>query len=340
MITREQLINSISRRGPVVPSDLTSELKENTIIIGAFLSELVSSKKLLLTSAKIGGSPLYFLESQRPQIVKLYPYLNEKDRRTFDLLQSSKILFDEEQTPLVRASLRMLPDFANGMKVTYKGKELYFWKWFLISDEEATVLIKESLVKLFPEEEKQAETIVPPASAIEVPPVEKPSPKTSTEFSAEDQNIPAQNNISAQSTPSSQSTSEKSQPKENVPAKAHSDSKKSDVQNVLVPQEDPFVIQIISFLSKKSIKLSNILVLKKNSDFGAIATIPSQIGDITYYCRARNKKRSNEGDLAAAYVEGQMKNIPVLYVSCGDLPKKVQELLHTKYKNIKVLKWE
>ncbi len=77
-------------------------------------------------------------------------------------------------------------------------------------------------------------------------------------------------------------------------------------------------------------------ISKKEVDF--ILDVPSPIGTVTYFAKARNKKKSVEGDISTAYVEGQLSGLPVMYISPGDIPKKLESILPEKYKNLKVLK--
>ena len=48
-----------------------------------------------------------------------------------------------------------------------------------------------------------------------------------------------------------------------------------------------------------------------------------------YYCKARTKKLTADGDLAAAYLEAQKRALSLLYLAAGHLSKKAQEVLPT-----------
>ena len=58
-----------------------------------------------------------------------------------------------------------------------------------------------------------------------------------------------------------------------------------------------------------------------------VLEIPSVVGSLQYYCKARNKKRIGDSDLSAAYVKGQFRKLPVLVLSPGELSTKAQEML-------------
>ena len=79
-------------------------------------------------------------------------------------------------------------------------------------------------------------------------------------------------------------------------------------------------------------------VIRKKSEIDFIIKVPSVVGTLDYYCKAKNKKRVSDGDLSAAFVQGQLKKLPVLMVITGELTKKAQELLNTEFKNGLVVK--
>ncbi len=76
------------------------------------LSELSSKKSLKISALKVGGSPLYYVPGHEEKLLQFIQNLNEKDRRTLELLKDSQVLRDAEQDPLTRVSLRQIKDFA------------------------------------------------------------------------------------------------------------------------------------------------------------------------------------------------------------------------------------
>ena len=104
----EQVIRIIATKGPILPAQLAKETGSNTMIAGAVLSKLVSDRKLFISHTKIGGSPVYYLREQAYKLQELYNYLNEKDKKTFEILKSRRIMRDAEQDALTRVSLRQI----------------------------------------------------------------------------------------------------------------------------------------------------------------------------------------------------------------------------------------
>src|SRR3989338_8131760 len=111
MIDQEKVLEKIKERGYVLPVHLSSLFNTNTITMGAVLSDLSAQKKLKISSAKIGGSPVYYIEEQKDKLQDLFRYLNEKDKRTFTLLKEKKVLREDALDPLTRVSLRAIKDF-------------------------------------------------------------------------------------------------------------------------------------------------------------------------------------------------------------------------------------
>lgn len=99
-------------------------------------------------------------------------------------------------------------------------------------------------------------------------------------------------------------------------------------------KEDIFLRDAIKFFEKNKINIISTEVIKKNSEVDFIVELPSVVGNLQYYCKARNKKRVSNSDLSNAYVKGQFKKLPVLVISTGDLSSKAQEMLAKELNNI------
>lgn len=337
MITRDKVLELVKEKGPIIPSDLTAELKENTMIIGAFLSELISAKEIKISNAKIGGSPAYFIDTQKPELEKkLYSHLNEKNRRAFDVLKQNDILQDEPQTPLMRTALRAIPDFAVPFKVTYKGKQHLFWKYFLTSDDVVKTKVKAVLEQLYPTETKQEikpevkEEIKPAEVSSELKPIEVPTEKV-------EETKPEAKETPIETKPEAEDEKTKPVEKPRPEFEAQTTLKDSKETSEEKPQ-DEFLNHVEGYLNSLKIRIFSAKVIKKGKELDLKVHIPTPVGTMTYFCKARNKKKSNEGDIAQAFVEGQLLGLPTMYISNGDIPKKLEATLNHKYKNLKVLK--
>lgn len=344
MVEREDILRLISQKGPIVPTDITGVLKVESFLIGAMLSELVHNKKLKISHAKLGGSPLYYLDTQKSGLSRLYNHLNEKDRRAYDILQRDVILLDEPQTPLMRTALRNLKDFAVPFKVTYKGKQLLYWRWHLAAEEDVKKKVHSSLSQLFPQEKK----VKPPVDTkpVQTNPVDKEEVSTNEPLKEDVQVEPKEEvllkPVERKSDPVKKEpiSEPKPTPKEQISTQKtlSENSSAKAVETNSEPIDDEFALQVSGFLNSMDIRIIETTVIKKKKEIDFTLTIPSPVGDVKYFAKARNKKKSTEGDISTAYVEGQLRGLPVLYVSPGEIPKKLESILSEKYKNLKVLK--
>jgi hypothetical protein len=259
---------SVAKTSPVLPMQIAKALSTDSMMAGAMLSEMVSKGLLKTSSLKVGGSPVYYVPGNEAQLLNFRQNLNEKDRRTVELLEKEKVLRESEVDPLTRVSLGLIKDFAKPLIVTYDGKQETFFKWFLVGDKEAEEHIR---IKLQPAEAQPVEKKV---EAV------KPEPM------------------------------EQQQVLEPKPAKLSGD----------------FWDRMQSFFASNNIKILEQTVVKKKTEFDLLLQLPSPVGSLTYYCKARSKKRVSDSDLSAAYVQGQIKKLPVILLIDGELSKQAKEL--------------
>lgn len=286
---REQVLN-LARQQPILPTAVAKALNTNTILAGAILSELCSKGHLKASTIKVGGSPLYYIPGNEHQLLNHTNNLNEKDRRTVDKLKEAKIIRESDTDPLTRVSLSQIKDFAYPLIVQYDGKEERFYKWFALDDKEAENRIREILE---PKQTTQEPTI---KEAPEAPEPQPKQPLTQTE-----------------------QPKEKNEPKTEQP-KPSPKPKEKPKQPTTTFWDD-----VHAFLTKNNITLEEKQTNRKN-DYDLIITVPSAMGNLTYYCKAKRKKRITDADLSNAYVHGQVKKLPVIYLTDGELTKKAKDI--------------
>ncbi|MBI3033499.1 hypothetical protein HYY69_08555 [Candidatus Woesearchaeota archaeon] len=307
MVDREAVYQLVKLQGPLIPSQITSQLKSNTILIGAFLSELHSHDRVCLTHLKRGGSPYYYIKEQLDKLQTLCADLNEKDRRTFDVLKEKKLLEDTEVEPLTRVSLRNIKDFAVPIQATIYGQERLFWKWYLLSNEEVHTILEQRFQPII----EKKEPVAPQKQAV----VKKQTPR---KIKQEKLTNTVPEVVETSSTPS-------------LPQEV---SLQHNLEHDLV--QDPFLEKICTFFKKNNIYIVTYTILQKKRDIEFVITVPSPVGGVEYYCRARSKKNNNENDLAMVYVVGESKKLPVLYITTGEITKKALNQLPVMFKNLKV----
>lgn len=287
-------IMALAQNKPLLPNDVAKELNTNLIMASAMLSELSSNKKLRVSKLKIGSSPLYFIPEKEAQLEGYVGSLNEKDRKTVEILKNSKILRDKELDPLTRVSLRQINDFSRQIEVKNNGESELFWKWYLLPDSDAEFLIRQVLepAKVVSQKQQIVEQVSTPVLAkLEPAPIQA-------------QNFLAQKQVSSFS-------------QENVAVKKEEKKAASNI----------FFSKIISFFEESKIKIIENTELKKSAEYDFVIEVPSPLGALTYYCKARNKKKISDADISNVFVQGQLKKLPSLLITQGELHKNAKELL-------------
>lgn len=142
MDEREKISEFLKERGPSVPNTISKCIARDSIFTSAFLSEMKDAGKVKISALKIGGSPLYFLPGQENQLQDFSGNLGEKDKKAYELLKEKRVLKDSDLVPVFRLALRTIKDFASPLNVTFNEKKELFWKWYLLSNEDAEQILK------------------------------------------------------------------------------------------------------------------------------------------------------------------------------------------------------
>lgn len=99
---------------------------------------------------------------------------------------------------------------------------------------------------------------------------------------------------------------------------------------------DDFLEKINNYFELNKIEVIEKNIIKKNSELDFVIKVPSAVGSLIYFCKAKNKKRVGDGDLGSAYVQGQVKKLPVLVLVVGELTKKAEAMLESEFKGMGV----
>ncbi len=301
-----EVLNFVRMNGPVLPVHVGERFGYNTIISSAVLSDLVSKGLIKFSNAKIGGSPIYFVPGQEPKLQILYKYLGEKPRKIFDMLRDSRVLRDKSLEPWQRVAVREIKDFSVMLKVNYAGNEEVFWKWYLAPDTEAKTLIAEIIRSelVSPPEEKKEEEVQKPLT-------EQPS-----------QNLEPIEDVAYQEPPSE------------LQKELRSEGKKVDKPKKLKKQklDTKFYELIKDYFASTHIKILEESAIRKNLELNFVVNIPSSVGPLKFFVIAKNKKLINDSELSLAYSQSQLRKLPVLFLSTGDISKKAASYLEANLK--------
>ena len=107
---------------------------------------------------------------------------------------------------------------------------------------------------------------------------------------------------------------------------------------LVFPEDDELFDKVNAYFKQNHISIIDVSVIRKNSEIDFVIDLPSNIGSLTYFCKAKSKQKVNDGDLSSTYIQGQIKKMPILFLTLGDLTKKAKELLGTEFKTMFVRK--
>ncbi len=99
-------------------------------------------------------------------------------------------------------------------------------------------------------------------------------------------------------------------------------------------KNEDFLGKLTKFFKGSNIRVLEKSIIKKNKEIDFIVELHSVVGYVRYYCKAKAKKKVGDGDLSSAYVQGQLRKLPVLFLSQGEPTKRVKEMLNKEFQNI------
>ena len=202
---QDEILTFMKEHGPVIPATVARAMKTSILLASALLSTLVSQGAVCISSLKVGGgSPVYYLPEHRAGLQEYSTNLHEKEQRAYALLKQEAVLQDSKLDPLLRVSLQNMKDFAVPLKVTMAGNTELFWKWYILSNEEAGRVIRSLLhaeSDLPAETLKEKEKEKPAQPTAPIRPVSSKGPKKKKQDASlgQFQTYFAKNNISIQS---------------------------------------------------------------------------------------------------------------------------------------------
>jgi hypothetical protein len=307
MDAREKILEFLKVKGPSVPTALGKVIERDSLYASAYLSEMKDAGKIKISSIKLGGSPLYYIPGQEELLQNFAENLGEKDKKMYEILKEKKVVKDTELVPVFRLAVRQIKDFAFPLNVTFDGKKELFWKWSLLPNEDAEKIINSMITR-----EK-----TPILETLSLQKESKQEFKRETKPPTKSENTLIQERLL-----------EKNEPEVKTP----------DKEKPLQKIGGEFFEEASSFFEKNKIKIIETTIIKRKTEIDFIIEMPSPVGNLKYYCKAKSKKKISDGDLSSAFVIGQSKRLPVLFLSKGDLVKRAALMLENEFKGMKFTK--
>ena len=260
---------------------------------------MIARKQIKVSRATIGSSPVYYLPGQEVLLgPKLYSHLKSKEREAYDILRDKKIIRAERAEPWQRIAFSQLHDFAMPMHVTIKDKTEVFWKFYLISDEEAKEIIEEILQARKKEKSEEPEPEQLTLQGVN-PEIKQEEPKQEEE---------------------------KQQEKSIEVIKELKKIRRASLKKKQVD----FYKMLKDYLDKNKMITLQETLIRKNKDYELLVELPSTIGNLKYFVKAKNKKTINDAEITMAHSQGLEKRAPCIFITNGSLNKKAKELIEKK----------
>lgn len=314
---KDNVLQYVKENGPLLPVNIAKFissqnnnqqmqvsaklLSTHTIFAGALLSEMIANKLIKVTNAKIGSSPVYYMAGQEPKLVMLRDHLSERPKMAFDALKEHLVLRDKDCEPWLRVALREIKDFAFPLNVVISNEVEIFWKWYLLTDKEAEPHI-DTILNGAREEAKQEQL-----------PIERPEEKI------------MQLEKPAEAVQEIQQPLIVQKEKKKKPQKSAEEKKAASSR---------FHDEVHAFLKKNRIEVHKEQEIKKGKDYLFFVKLPSPLGTLNYLLYAKDKNKISDADITLAHTEAQHHNLPLIFVSPGEMSKKASRLLDEKCKSM------
>lgn len=297
---KDKIISYIRINGPVIPIQISKAFGGDTMFAGAVLSELISNRVLKITSAKIGGSPVYFMPGQEEKLELLREHLGRVPKQAYDILKEKKVVRESECEPWLRVALKEITDFASPITVRHDdGSEEVFWRWHLLPEDEAkqriTMIVtgKQEPIKPAPEPIKPVPEPIKP----EKPDVEDPRKKEE------------------QKTLETKAEKPKKPKKEKV---------------------DVFKNELLAFLQQKGLEVLEEVQMKKG-EYGFVVKLESSLGKLSCLAVAKKKKKLTDNDVLLSYSVAQHHKLPLVLIG-KELSKKAEAVIEKDARGVVFIK--
>ncbi|MBR9701930.1 hypothetical protein GOV13_03330 [Candidatus Pacearchaeota archaeon] len=312
--TKDEIILILKRTGPSLPVHIAKELELSILFTSAYLSELLSEKRIKISYMRVGSSPVYFIPGQEPGLEKYSQHLKSKEKEAFMILKQKKFLKDDVQLPAIRVAIRAINDFA----IPFKQGEELFWRFFTVSEsefKEPTGRRAKPEMKLSTSE--QSEPVREEGQGIQQE-IEEKSDDTLNIFDekTEEPKKPLHHPAYPK-----EEQDPKTYPKGH---KLKEGAKKKVVKKKAArkKQDNKFFIKVKEFLTDKDIEISDIEGFSK-SDLTLRVNIQGEEKLLIAY----NKKRIIETDITKAHKKASELNLPYIVLSLGEPLKKLSNLI-------------
>lgn len=288
----------IEREGPVLPVNISRKMAQGTMLISAILTSMVKRDRINKTQQKIGSSSLYYLDSQESEALnRIKENIDPLKKKVYNFLKDKKIVKDKDAGAKRRAVLRELRDFADDFE--YRDKK--YWKFHTLSENQAISIIRERTAEKLEEEGEEEKE----ERSEEEERKEKKVKHEEREETGEEEG--------------------KEEKVEAEPSKEAGEGQKEKEEKKEESEELSFEEKITNFLKNKGAEIVEKDVIRKRYEINLVIKAQSLFGKRKFFIKARSKKRINEQELSLAYLEGNERKMPTIFLTDGNLTNKAKE---------------
>ena len=97
-----------------------------------------------------------------------------------------------------------------------------------------------------------------------------------------------------------------------------------------ISKDEVLLPKTISFLEDLNCIIQRQDSVKKNREHNFKILIPTEFGPVPYFVKVRNKKKCDDKDLSAAYMEAEVQRLPLLFLYTGQLHEKAEVISNSE----------
>jgi hypothetical protein len=329
---KKYIVDFIATNGPTLPITISKKIGKPLIITNAILSQLCEDGLLQKTSMQIGSSHIYFLRGQEQQLENFISYLKGSEKIAMERLKKEKVLQHEGLDLALKVALANMKDFAKVIKVRIGNEEKIFWKYFLVSNQEAEAIINERFKVAEQQQQPSSSTplqlptqLQPSTSTLQTSQAIKPQPPQpliqEKPLQLQQQLIPEVQKEEEAREVWEGEKEEKERGEEKVEVeKAKKAEKRKERKKGKVVKKKATPEDFMSFIN------ANFSSIRKISDTMYEASKEIVDEKIRFLVVIKAKERISDVDLILAMREGEERKMPVIVLTKGALTKKAKEI--------------
>jgi len=106
---------------------------------------------------------------------------------------------------------------------------------------------------------------------------------------------------------------------------------KPEKKKVKKETKTDFMLILKNYFNTKNIKVIEENTVKKGKETDYVVEISSQVGSVRFFLSAKDKNKINDADLSLAHNKSQLKKLPLMILTNGELTKQAKEYINNNY---------